>query len=113
MPGLVDDIIGRKTKAKHYLDHPDAPDREDARLYYCHDAFGVKHDHERDQFQKMEGQAHNIDASDAVETATKMVSAKFVAKLFDKMIHQLRSTSLQCFTIQLADKVSSSFSACQ
>ena len=78
MPGLADDTIGRKTKAKHYLDHPDAPGREDARLYYCHDAFGVQHDHERDQFQKIDGQAHNIDASDAVEIATKMAGAKMM-----------------------------------
>lgn len=72
----MDDIIQRKVKGDFVMEHPDCPDRIDARLYYCWAEFSDTTRRDEDNRISLQGTADGLDASQGHQIAMRMLSAK-------------------------------------
>ena len=58
------------------MNHPDAPDREDARLYFVYDTTERESESENVQEDRLQGDVQGLRAQDAFQIRAKMISAK-------------------------------------
>ena len=75
--------MDRKVKLGHVMNHPDAPERDDAKLYYCHDVFGNENTTDLENSNTLSGNTSGFDAESAQNLAMKMMSAKMPGPKFN------------------------------
>ena len=74
---MVDAIVKSKTAKGEFINHPDAPEREDARLYMVYDTTEFEQITEMINETTLQGTADHLTAEDTQAVAAKMAAAKF------------------------------------